>query len=65
MSKMWLKSCPRCRGDLYEEAAVGLHRVASHYISCLQCGHVLTEAEESRLLQLRQTSAPAAVSRVA
>lgn len=66
MSKLWLKSCPRCRGDLYEEAAIGLHRLASRYVSCLQCGHVLSESEEARLLQAGESAPqPAAVSRVA
>ncbi len=46
---MWLKDCPKCRGDLFEEPAIGLHGVASRYISCLQCGHVLTDREEACL----------------
>ena len=37
----WLKSCPRCRGDLHE----GLDFYGP-YIACLQCGHYLGEAEE-------------------
>ena len=45
---MWLKGCPRCRGDLFEEPAVGLHPV-SRSVSCLQCGHVLTDREEASL----------------
>jgi hypothetical protein len=48
---MWLKSCPRCHGDLFQEAAIGMHRVANHYVSCLQCGHVLSEVEEQHLYQ--------------
>ncbi len=46
---MWLKGCPKCHGDLYEEPAVGLHAAARRYISCLQCGHLLSEAEEAAL----------------
>ncbi len=38
---MWLKSCPRCGGDLYTDKDV-----YGSYIACLQCGHYLTEAEE-------------------
>jgi len=37
----WLRCCPRCNGDLYEE----IDRYGS-YITCLQCGHHLTEADE-------------------
>lgn len=39
---LWLKSCPRCyRGDLCEEADIH-----GRYVSCLQCGYYLMEAEE-------------------
>ena len=45
----WLKSCPRCHGDLYEgRDFYGL------YIACLQCGHYLGEAEELVLKYLPQ-----------
>jgi hypothetical protein len=37
----WLKSCPRCGGDLYDD-----RDQYSDYIACIQCGHYLTEAEE-------------------
>ncbi|HEY8491608.1 MAG TPA: hypothetical protein VIO14_11505 [Dehalococcoidia bacterium] len=43
----WLKSCPKCGGDLYAET-----RDASAEITCLQCGNVVTGQE--RLLLLRQ-----------
>lgn len=41
---MWLKACPRCGGDLFQE-------VDSHgsYVGCLQCGHQLTREQESVL----------------
>ena len=45
---MWLKGCPRCRGDLFEEPAIGLPP-ASRSVSCLQCGHVLTDREDASL----------------
>ncbi len=45
---MWLKGCPRCHGDLFEEPAVGPW-AATRAITCLQCGHMLTAAEESAL----------------
>lgn len=38
---VYLKGCPRCRGDLFVE-----HDLRERYISCLQCGHVLTPREE-------------------
>jgi len=44
---VYLKSCPRCRGDLFIERD---HR--DRYITCLQCGHVLTTTEEM-VLQFR------------
>ena len=40
----YFKRCPKCRGDLYEESD-GYGR----YISCVQCSHYLTAAEESKL----------------
>ena len=61
---MWLKGCPKCRGDLFEEPAIGLHGVASRYISCLQCGHVLTDREEASL-ETRKPPARSARVRIA
>ncbi len=46
---MWLKGCPRCEGDLFEELAVGPEAYGSHFVNCLQCGHTLTEEETTRL----------------
>jgi hypothetical protein len=37
----WFKSCSRCGGDLSEDLDQ-----YGRYISCVQCGHYLTEAEE-------------------
>jgi DNA-directed RNA polymerase subunit M/transcription elongation factor TFIIS len=42
----WLKKCPRCQGDLISESDVH-----GSFISCLQCGHMLTAAEEAALRQ--------------
>ncbi len=42
----WLKACARCHGDLHEIRDVG-----DHYVSCIQCGHVLTAAQETVLRQ--------------
>ncbi len=40
----WLKGCPRCHGDLFET-----RESVDHYVSCLQCGRILSEAEERAL----------------
>lgn len=41
---LWLKGCPRCGGDLYDEQAM-----EGRLIACLQCGHILTTAQEGEL----------------
>lgn len=48
---MWLKACPRCRGDLFKERSVG-----DASMICLQCGHVLTKSQEEvlRTVMMRQ-----------
>ncbi|MDA1226465.1 MAG: hypothetical protein O3A33_00700 [Chloroflexi bacterium] len=39
---VWLKSCPRCGGDLYmEEAQFG------SYVSCFQCGAAVADFDEN------------------
>ncbi len=40
----WLKACPRCHGDLYNNTDE-----YGSYVACLQCSHYLTEAEEALL----------------
>jgi len=45
---MWLKACPRCHGDLTAE-----EDIYGNYVSCLQCGHVLTEDQETELRSWR------------
>lgn len=45
MSNWWLKSCPKCRGDLTEERSLGAERD----ITCLQCGYVLRPQEMAML----------------
>ncbi|MFH1486897.1 MAG: hypothetical protein ABIH46_12570 [Chloroflexota bacterium] len=45
--RWWLKSCPRCHGDLYEEEDWG-----ETSIQCLLCGRALIQDEEDRLLGL-------------
>lgn len=58
MPKLWLKECPKCLGDLYEEPAIGRHYVVSHYLTCLQCGYELNDAQEQDLRRERQAVAP-------
>jgi ribosomal protein S27AE len=45
MARGCLRGCPRCGGDVFAEhdPYVGL------LLSCLQCGHTLTDAEERAL----------------
>ncbi|HEY7060212.1 MAG TPA: hypothetical protein VII06_01935 [Chloroflexota bacterium] len=40
----WLKRCPQCGGDLMDESDV-----QGSFISCLQCGRMLTLSEEQTL----------------
>jgi tRNA(Ile2) C34 agmatinyltransferase TiaS len=40
----WLKACPRCNGDLHEIKDVG-----ETYVSCIQCGRILTAVQEAEL----------------
>lgn len=47
---MWLKVCPRCKGDVYVEKDV-----FDTNLKCLQCGHVLNEAEKRAV----ESSSPA------
>ena len=41
---MWLKGCPKCHGDLYES-----RDHYGRYVTCLQCGHHLSDLEEMTL----------------
>lgn len=36
----WLKSCPRCHGDLYQD-----NDLYGTYISCLQCGRYIDKED--------------------
>ncbi len=38
----WIKACRRCQGDLYK-----VEDMYGSYISCVQCSHDLTPAEEA------------------
>jgi hypothetical protein len=40
----WQKSCPRCKGDLYQDSdGSGI------YVACFQCGHYLSVIGEVAL----------------
>lgn len=41
---LFLKSCPRCGGDLVAE-----RDEECGYLACVQCGHVLSQAQERAL----------------
>jgi DNA-directed RNA polymerase subunit RPC12/RpoP len=43
--KYWLKKCPKCSGDLRED----LDTLGS-YVTCLQCGYMLTHLQEAALI---------------
>ena len=43
---MWLKSCPRCRGDLILDSDY-----YGHYVSCIQCGASLDKTQQHALQQ--------------
>lgn len=51
---IWLKACPRCRGDVYPEKDV-----FETNLKCLQCGHVLSEADKKKA-ELAAQARPAA-----
>jgi DNA-directed RNA polymerase subunit M/transcription elongation factor TFIIS len=35
---LWLKSCPKCKGDLYSD-----RDIMGYYRQCLQCGYTFYE----------------------
>ena len=45
----WFKACPKCHGDLASD-----QDPYGRYVSCIQCGHYLSQAEESRLEAVSQ-----------
>jgi hypothetical protein len=61
LSMMWLKGCPRCQGDLFEEAGINPEVYGVRFVNCLQCGYSLTTTEEGRLArpERRQLSSTA------
>ena len=56
---IWLKGCPRCGGDLFEE-----HVDTVADIKCLQCSRILNEAQRLYVLdKTREYHALQAVAR--
>jgi hypothetical protein len=45
---LWQKSCPRCKGDLYQDGDL-----YGRYVACFQCSHYLSLAEELTLRIMR------------
>jgi DNA-directed RNA polymerase subunit M/transcription elongation factor TFIIS len=41
---LWLKSCPHCKGGLYQD-----RDLYGRYLACFQCGHYLSKTEEAAL----------------
>ncbi len=41
---LWLKACPRCHGDVVLE-----RDSRTIYLECVQCGHILSAAQERAL----------------
>lgn len=58
--RYWLKECPRCHGDLREESDI-----YGKYIECVQCGYILNQLEETRLLAGESLVAAAPAEKVA
>lgn len=45
MAKLWLKSCPRCQGDVVRED----DPLWGPSYDCIQCGHSLTKDQVGRI----------------
>jgi hypothetical protein len=58
--RYWLKECPRCHGDLRDESDF-----YGRYIACVQCGHILQQAEEVQLTSTGVLNQPVPAERVA
>jgi hypothetical protein len=55
---LFLKACPRCRGDLFQESDAD-----GSYSVCIQCGCRLTEDQIARVLQAGRRAVSPAVAR--
>jgi hypothetical protein len=53
---MWLKACPRCRGDLYAR-----HQPEGLEITCIQCSRIYTSAQLMRALPPVEAEVPAEI----
>lgn len=56
---MWQKACPRCGGDLFLDSDL-----SGYFVSCIQCGNVLSEAQGQALFRLSFERASAGRFRV-
>lgn len=52
--KLWLKQCPKCRGDLYLT-----EDLFDKYLACLQCGRRVALAEAGELAPAERASTEA------
>ena len=52
---IWLKACPKCRGDMVLDTDY-----YGHYVSCIQCGNSLDKAQISLFHQRLFIDRPAA-----
>ena len=56
--KLYLKACPRCRGDVkYERDVYG------RYLECLQCGFLLSSKSEDAKASSEKSTGEKAVGR--
>jgi len=58
--RYWLKQCPRCQGDLRQESDI-----YGVYVACVQCGYIVNQAEEMRLLAAGTLKEPVQAVKVA
>ncbi len=47
--RWWLKSCPKCHGDLYETYDHLKEHTYISVLNCLQCGRELDAVEDNKL----------------
>ncbi len=52
----WLRSCPRCQGDFYQD-----RDTFGYYLRCLQCGH---EIQLLKMLESEQQLSPSLLEEI-
>jgi DNA-directed RNA polymerase subunit M/transcription elongation factor TFIIS len=50
---LWLKSCPKCKGDLYSD-----RDIMGYYRQCLQCGYTFYEPRRRPVRAAASTPVP-------